>query len=376
MAPSNPPFSTLTDTELLATVRQLAGRERQATAALIASLVEVDARRLYLGEGCSSLFAYCTRVLHLSEHAAYGRIQAARVARRFPGVLERLADGSVTVTTLVLLAPHLTAENCGALLEAARHKSRREVEELVAAVRPQPDAPSTVRKLPTRAAAGPTALTPAPSSAPGTGSPGAPHVLAPVLSPASGPRSSSVRPLAPARYKVQFTLDGDGMALLQRAQALMRHRVPDGDLAALVTAGLGLLVTQLEKAKAAATERPRGGADRCAPRSRTIPAAVRRAVWARDKGRCAFVGTQGRCTETGFLEFHHVRPFAAGGQAVVENIELRCRAHNQYEAQEYFGGLFHWTSRETPRCVQVRQLGSDRVLVVHDVRDRLGIGAS
>src|SRR5690606_27918763 len=122
---------------------------------------------------------------------------------------------------------------------------------------------------------------------------------------------------------------------LQRAQALMRHRVPDGDLAALVTAGLGLLVTQLEKAKAAATERPRGGADRCAPRSRTIPAAVRRAVWARDKGRCAFVGTQGRCTETGFLEFHHVRPFAAGGQAVVENIELRCRAHNQYEAQEY-----------------------------------------
>ena len=70
---------------------------------------------------------------------------------------------------------------------------------------------------------------------------------------------------------------------------------------------------------------------------RHIPAAVKREVWQRDQGRCAFVGTRGRCRETGFLEFHHVQPYAEGGPANVENIQLRCRAHNLYEASLLFG---------------------------------------
>jgi hypothetical protein len=61
----------LSDQDLLARVRDAAVNERCATAKLIALLMELDARRLYLGEGCSSLFTYCTQVLHLSEHAAY-----------------------------------------------------------------------------------------------------------------------------------------------------------------------------------------------------------------------------------------------------------------------------------------------------------------
>src|SRR5690554_4855471 len=90
----------LSDTELLAAVAQLAARERDATVALVAHLAELDARRLYLAEGYPSLFAYCTQALHLSEHAAYGRIEAARAARRFPVLLEHLADGSITLTTV------------------------------------------------------------------------------------------------------------------------------------------------------------------------------------------------------------------------------------------------------------------------------------
>jgi hypothetical protein len=66
---------------------------------------------------------------------------------------------------------------------------------------------------------------------------------------------------------------------------------------------------------------------------------VRRAVWQRDGGRCAFIGRDGRrCDARGFVEFHHVKPFAAGGEASVANIELRCRPHNQYEADVYFAG--------------------------------------
>src|SRR5687768_13758947 len=103
-------FVDLPDGELLAEVTRLVTRERQATAELVASLAELDARRLYLGQGCSSLFTYCTLVLHLSEHAAYNRIQVARAARRFPVILDRLADESVHLTAVRLLEPHLTAE--------------------------------------------------------------------------------------------------------------------------------------------------------------------------------------------------------------------------------------------------------------------------
>src|SRR5919106_5751267 len=138
----------LSNHDLLAQVKRLAERERAATAALIASLAELDRRRLYLAEGCSSLFTYCTQVLHLSEHAAYGRIEAARTARRFPVILELLRDGALTLTTVCLLGPHLTLENHELLLQEATHKSKREVEHLVAALRPQPDTRPSIRKLP------------------------------------------------------------------------------------------------------------------------------------------------------------------------------------------------------------------------------------
>ena len=132
-------------------VRQLAHCERQATVQLVASLIEMDTRRLCLGEGCSSLFTYCTRVLRLSEHAAYGRIEAARAARRFPVILDLLGDGAITLTTVGLLASHLTPENHAMVLESARHKTKREVERLVAELSPRPAVATVVRKLPVQA---------------------------------------------------------------------------------------------------------------------------------------------------------------------------------------------------------------------------------
>jgi hypothetical protein len=106
----------LSDEQLVAEVKRLAATERRATAALIRALMELDARRLYLGEGYSSLFVYCTQALHLAEGAAYNRIETARTARRFPMVLEGLEDGSLTLTSVRLLAPHLTVENHASVL--------------------------------------------------------------------------------------------------------------------------------------------------------------------------------------------------------------------------------------------------------------------
>ena len=330
MTQSPTAVSLLSDAELLAEVKGAAAREREATVRLIALLAQMDVRRLYLGEGCSSLFTYCTQVLHLSEHAAYGRIEAARAARRFPVIHDLLSDGSMTLTTVTLLAPHLTPANHVEVLDAARHKTKRDVEHIVARLRPQPAVPATVRRLPE------------PRRAP---APGRPSVVEPtahadsalILAPPPTRRPATVTPLAPERYKVQFTMSPETHDKLRRAQDLLRHSLPNGDPAAIFDRALSLLLADLERAKLAATTRPRA-ARPPASGSRHIPAAVRRAVWQRDGGQCAFVGTEARCRERGFLEFHHVRPYADGGATVVENLELRCRAHNLHEAEKSFVG--------------------------------------
>ena len=140
----------LSDSDLLRQVALLATRERGATVELVGHLAELDARKLHVAEGYGSLFAYCTGPLRLAEHAAYNRIEAARLSRRFPAVLDLLSDGSLNLSTLRLLAPHLRPENFETLVNQARLRSKREVETLVAHLAPRPDVPASVRKLPER----------------------------------------------------------------------------------------------------------------------------------------------------------------------------------------------------------------------------------
>lgn len=320
----------LSDESLLEKVQVLVERERYTTANVIALLSEFDARRLYLGQGCSSLFTYCTQVLRLSEHAAYRRIEAARAVRRFPAVLELLNSGAINLTTIGLLASHLTESNHHDLLKSATHKSKREVEQLIAALHPQPPAHTIMRKLPKQASK-PAQF----DEASGTMSP--PTMPSP-QSPTLPPRASVVVPLTPELYKLQFTVSRETHDKLRRAQDLLRHTFPNGDPAAIFERALTLLLTTLEKGKLGETARPRR-TQSSNDSSRHIPAAVRRQVWARDGERCAFVGAIGRCEERGFLEFHHVVPFAAGGKATADNLELRCRAHNAYDADLFFGPL-------------------------------------
>ena len=370
---SLPSAAQLSDQDLLDATVRVAAYERRATAELIALLAELDSRGLYLGEGYSSLFMYCRHRLHLSEFAAYSRITAARVARRFSTVLVRLAEGALTLTSIGLLAPHLTDENHEALLDAVQHLSRRDVERLVANLYGQPDIPASVRRLPdasrsldpvpTRSVpvqTGPAALSAdataidESTSSLGTepalsldSADAASMPISPVTSSSATCSSTDtlrtparrdlVAPLAVDRYLLRVTIGAETNARLDRARDLLRHVVPNGDIALVLDRALAVLVDQLERRKTGRVSRPRKTSARSTPsRGRHIPAAVKREVQARDGGRCAFVGPHGRCSETGFLEYHHVLPYARGGAPDTTNIELRCRAHNAYEAMREF----------------------------------------
>ncbi len=393
-------LDSVSDDELLRRLALLLQQSRRVEADLVAHVGEVDARRLYAREAAPSMFAYCTQVLRLSEAEAYLRIAAARACREHPAPLEMLADGRLHLSAVAKLAPHLTPANREALLGRAVHRTKREIEELIAGLVPRPDAPVTIRRLPERRAgtsaavelppdeagsargegqAGPTlagSSEAAPvSAAPGfgVGALGAPDSVGPRLRPDGvadpcGPdpaRSARVaaapparvEPLAPARYKVQFTASADLRDKLERLQALMRASVPDGDLAAVIDAAVTEKLQRLEARRFGKTRQRQapeagkhppsrdtvrrgetGQPGTIAGASRHIPAAVRRAVYERDGGRCRFVDEQGRrCPARDGLEFHHRHPFGHGGGHSAGNIALMCRLcrarHNRHYAE-------------------------------------------
>jgi hypothetical protein len=244
----------LSDDELIIRVNSMAGKTREVSASLIAHLTEMETRELYLPLGFSSMFAYCTQVLRFSEHEAYGRIKAARVATRFPVVLDRLADGSLNMTAVMLLSPHLTPANHLELFAAARHKTRQEMEKLAAALRPLPAVSTMIRKLP----AHPGRLQDSESLFPmnaGSGpedlaTPTAPLPIAATVSHLPAPtRPAILLALAPNRYKLQVTISESTQQKLRQAQELIRHQIPDGNTAEILDRALDLLVEKLRKQK-------------------------------------------------------------------------------------------------------------------------------
>jgi hypothetical protein len=149
-----------------------------------------------------------------------------------------------------------------------------------------------------------------------------------------------VQPLAPARYKIQFTASAELHEKLNRLQALMRSSVPDGDLAAIIEEAVTEKLERLEARRFAKTKSPRKTVERAntSPKSRYIPAPVRREVRERDGNRCTFMDEHGRrCTSRDRLEFHHRDPFARGGAHNPENLRLVCRTHNIYYAERDYG---------------------------------------
>jgi len=263
-----------------------------------------------------------------------------------------LADGRLNLSGIVTLAKRLRPENVRDLVAAATHKTREEIELMLAQRFPQPNLPERVEPIVPPWMAPQWFAAPTGELSQGKVIPNIPYETnhgdqteAPeparhFLTEREAPRQK-MTPLAPEAFGLQLTIDRETHGLLQRARALMSHQNPSGEIAPVIKRGLELLVAGLEKQKYAATDRPRPQSQGTASNPRHIPASVRRAVRERDGDRCAFVSDGGqRCSSSARLEFDHIEPVSRGGTSTVENLRLVCRAHNQYAAERAFGAEF------------------------------------
>ena len=314
----------------------------EKTADQLADIAEFDDREQYLEAAHPSMQSYCVRVLKLSEDSARKRIYAARTARQFPAIFGMIADGRLHLSAVVMLASVLTSANAGELLAAADSKSKAEIEEMLAERFPRPDQPML-------------APIPEADALDDAGACDTSEVLHKERAPGrvqnetvgAAPAFASSHP---ARSPWPITVDPTDHDKIREAQALLSHQIPSRDMSKVLSRLIDQGLAHLRKQKYGAGRKRRTNAHSTSHNARYIPNAVKQAVWERDGGQCTFTSETGhRCPAREFIEFDHVEPVARGGIATIQNLRLRCRAHNQYEAERVFGSEFMKNKREVRR---------------------------
>jgi len=384
---SNFALEGLNDQTLLSQFGDLVRQNHEGNAQLLRHIDVIDRRKLWAKLGHPTLFDFLIGRYHMSEATAFKRIGAARAARCFPVLYAMVARGEIHLSGIHRLKAHLTRENHEQVLALAKHKTMRQIDELVARLAPKPDVPTTLRALPQRnggskasipaapalaapasaslVLAAPAAVEPNPIAVPSepagqsepaapSGGPAALPAVQSTPAPLSLRRDPDPAPLSPGRYRLQVTLNQSTRDKLKELQGLLAHQIPNGDPAAIIERALDALWTQVHKRKTGITAKPRAPKpmidnkpmldsklNASSPRSRHVPAAERREVWPREDARCGFVGEDGHpCNDTRGLQFAHRKPWAKGGANVAENFGLRCRAHNALEADRDYGAGF------------------------------------
>ena len=321
------------DSEALALrLHDLVGKERNVQVDFLLHLGEFDQRRAYLEAGFGSLWEYCLRALHLREGAAGRRVAAMRVLRRFPRLEAALRDGRLCLSTLALLGPVLTDENLDELLSRAAYRTRADVDSLVASVKPRPVPAEGVRKLPeprlaavaAAPLAGPALPRPAAAVSAQAGEPAALLAAVPSVSvprPRRDDPAAEMQAVSEDRWSLRVTIDRGFKEDLETLGMLLSHKVPRGDLAAVLHEAIRTAIEKHGKRKGAvAPARKRSPKPEAPGRDpRAIPIEVRRAVWKRDGGCCTWTAPDGRrCGSRWQLELDHIVPPLLGGSSAVD----------------------------------------------------------
>jgi hypothetical protein len=159
------------------------------------------------------------------------------------------------------------------------------------------------------------------------------------------PPPEVVRPLTPDLRRLNVTVSAEFMAELEQVRAALSHQCPDGNFEHVVREAFKLVLERDRKRKAQTDRPPRQQESAPRPRpdapagnDRHVPAAVKRAVWQRDQGRCTWpMGDGELCGSTRRIEFDHNLEVALGGKPVTENIRLLCKSHNLMKAELHLG---------------------------------------
>jgi hypothetical protein len=312
-------------------LRDLRTKERGTEVDALLALVEFDRRELYLELGYDKLWTYCMKVLHYCEGATYRRTRAVKILQRFPRLADQLRDGRLNLTTLVELEPVLEDDTVDAVTAQAAYMSKTEVKTLVASLRyVEPPKELAFRRAP-RPASPAAAVDEAPAEYGLQTGLGAPQPAAP---PPPVRPPFRVEPVSKDQWLLQGRLADRVKQKIERARELASHAIPSGKWEEVIEAALDCYIEQLEKRRAARTEKPRAGKKEPKNR-RTISAEVRRSVSERDGGQCAWIGAEGhRCESRWQLEYDHIDP---AGPSTVENVRLLCRQHNLLHAERIYG---------------------------------------
>ena len=348
-------LSRLSSAEVLRNADELIARECLTTADLLAHIAVIDVDRLFLQAAFPSMHAWCVRKMGLTKDAAFRRIQAARTARAFPAIFHALADGRLHLTAVCVLAPQLSSGNAAELLGAAAGKTTEEIEAMLAERFPRTELLPLVEAVPASRSVTDDELALTQVAGLSSGSGCAPvHVH-------NASKCANVAPIARHRFALHFSIGQLVLDKLRCAQELFSHQIPPGDLEAVFELALDQLIRVGEKSKFAGTDRPQRTV-RASKNPRHIPNRVKREVWKRDGGQCTFVSESGeRCPARTLIEYDHVEEVARGGRATVNGVRLRCRAHNQYTAEQAFGREFMEHKREEARAAAMARAGAQAV---------------
>jgi 5-methylcytosine-specific restriction endonuclease McrA len=300
--------------------------EQGAMADFLVALADFDRQGLWRELGHSCLFYYLQRELRLSDGAAHFRKVAARLIQGFPEVVEPLREGKLCITSIVELARVMTPENREEVLPRFFHMSKRQAKAVAAAILPAAVIPRREVVTEVRPEVRPAEFHPdeTPPSRP-----------EPEAVPTVRTVPIRVEPLTANDSRIHITVSSQFLEKLETARRGQGHVQPGATKEQVIEAALDLLLEQQARRRAE-VERPQRN-----PRPSKaghVTAAVKRAVWARDGGKCQWpVDGGGVCGSMTRLEIDHVVPRGKGGPSTVENCRLTCKPHNLEAARQAYG---------------------------------------
>ena len=361
-------LESLTTEALTSSAEKLVRAEKRNVALLIAHIAEMSRRKTHLECGYKNLFNYCVTRLCLSEGSVALRIQVANVSRRFPQLLQSLAENRISLTVAGHLAPHLHEDNVEKLLSDCTGMTKRAVDEYLVALRPKPVFHPSIRKRPALREVREEALLEGQQETMRQREQSKPPCPAPFVEEAPRPRPTSsssnlLQPARPDRFNFRFSADRNFKEKFERLAEVLGVENPLKHMAEILERAVDISLEKkdpkrkrerrLERQRAKAAPREQSRPDDIVvsegatagtkekAKSRYIPSEVKERVYARAGYRCEFRAVDGtRCSSRTGLEIEHERPFAIYRSHEERFLRILCGRHNRFQAERVYGAKF------------------------------------